>query len=207
MLAPNTDIAFTPSVKREQEKRGSRAAYAKLEARGGWRDRVTPDLAAFLAEADTFFLATASADGRPYIQHRGGPKGFLKAIDEKTLAFADFRGNRQFISVGNIAENDRVFIFLPDFARQGRIKIWGRARVVENDADLMRRLADPNYEGVPERAILITIEAWDSNCRQHITPRFTEAEVAAAVEPLRRRVAELEARLAAAGTSAAASPA
>ena len=201
MLAPNTDIAFTPSVKREQEKRGSRAAYAKVEAKGGWHDRVTPDLAAFLAEADTFFFATASADGRPYIQHRGGPKGFVKTIDDKTLAFADFRGNRQYISVGNLAENDRVFLFLPDFAHQGRIKIWGRARVIENDPDLLRRLADPAYEGVPERAIVITIEAWDSNCRQHITPRFTADEVAVAVEPLRRRIAELEARLEAAGVS------
>ena len=198
MPVPTTDVAFTPSVKHEQEKRGSRAAYAKVEARGGWADRITPEVAAYVAAVDTFFLATASREGQPYVQHRGGPKGFLKVLDDKTLAFADFRGNRQFISVGNLAENDRVFLFLPDFAERQRIKVWGRARVVEDDPDLLRRLASPGYDGVPERAILVTVDAWDSNCRQHITARFTAAEVEAAVAPLRWRIAELEAKLAAA---------
>lgn len=193
---PNTDVAFTPSVKAEQEKRGSRAAYAKVEARGGWQASVTPDLASFLERIDTFFLGTSNGAGQPYIQHRGGPRGFLKVIDEKTLAFADFRGNRQYISLGNLAENARVFLFLMDFAQARRIKIWGTAAVVEDDPALLARLSDSTYDGVPERAIVITIEAWDPNCRQHITPRFTRAEVEAAVAPLRMRIAALEAEVA-----------
>jgi hypothetical protein len=193
---PNTDVAFTPSVKAEQEKRGSRAAYAKVEARGGWQASVTPDLASFLERIDTFFLGTSNGAGQPYIQHRGGPRGFLKVIDEKTLAFADFRGNRQYISLGNLAENARVFLFLMDFAQARRIKIWGTAAVVEDDPALLARLSDSTYDGVPERAIVITIEAWDPNCRQHITPRFTLGEIEAAVAPLRMRIAALEAEVA-----------
>ncbi len=128
-----SDIAFTPAVKAAQARLGSRAGYAKMEQRGGWRDTVTADLARFIAERDSFYLATASADGRPYIQHRGGPKGFLNVLDEHTLAFADFSGNRQYISMGNLAENDQAFIFLMDYANRRRIKIWGRAEVVEDD--------------------------------------------------------------------------
>ncbi len=170
-----TDVAFTPSVKAVQERRGSRAAYARVEQRGGWEQRVTPALAAFLAERDSLYLATASADGQPYVQHRGGPKGFLRVLDERTLAFADFRGNRQYISLGNLAENDRAFLFVMDYEHQRRIKIWGRARVVEDDPALLAALADPGYDGVPEQAIVFHVEAWDTNCPQHI-PRLVPAD-------------------------------
>jgi hypothetical protein len=196
MTTPSSDIAFSPAVKREQEERGSRAAYARQEARGGWPTTVTPELAAYLAELDTLFIATSSAAGQPYIQHRGGPKGFLKALDERTLAFADFKGNRQYITLGNLAENDRVCLFLPEFAGRRRIKLWGRARAVEGDAALLNRLSDPAYDGVPERAIVIAVEAWDANCRQHLTARYTGADIAPIVDDLKARIAALEAALA-----------
>jgi hypothetical protein len=154
---------------------------------------VTPELAAFIAELDTAFLATVSAGGAPYIQHRGGPKGFIKVLDEKTLAFADFAGNRQYITLSNLAENDRASLFLLDFARRRRIKLWGRARMVEDDPALLARLVDRGYRGRPERAILFTVEAWDVNCSQHITARFTEAEIEEATAALRDRIAALEA--------------
>src|SRR5262245_42771268 len=169
---PTTDVAFTESVKAIQTRKGSRAPYEKVEERGGWQDRVTPELAAFLAERDSFYLATANAQGQPYVQHRGGPRGFLRVLDERTLGFADFRGNRQYISQGNLAENDRAFLFLMDYRRRRRIKIWGRARVVEDDPALVERLSDPAYEGRPEQAIVFRIEAWDINCPQHIPKRY-----------------------------------
>ncbi len=190
-----SDLAFTPAVKAWQARLGSRAAYGRMEEKGGWRDRVTPDLAGFLAARDSFYLATASAEGRPYIQHRGGPAGFLKAIDDKHLAFADFGGNRQYISAGNLSENDRASIFLMDYAGRRRIKLWGRARVVEDDADLLERLADPAYKAKPERAMVFEIEAWDVNCPQHITPRYTEAQIAPAIAKLQARIDELEAEV------------
>jgi predicted pyridoxine 5'-phosphate oxidase superfamily flavin-nucleotide-binding protein len=187
----NAHIVLTPAARREQEKRGSAKSYArKIEA--GYPDRVTPDLAGFLAELDTAFFATTSAEGAPYIQHRGGPKGFIKVIDDKTLGFADFAGNRQYITISNLAGNDRAYLFLLDFANRQRVKVWGRARVVENDPALMERLVDPTYRARPERAILVTIEAWDINCSQHITERFTQSEVALAVAGLRERIAALE---------------
>ena len=198
-----SDVAFSPAVKAWQEKMGSRAGYARMEQKGGWKDGVTPELAAFLAERDSFYLATASAEGQPYIQHRGGPKGFLRVLDEHTLAFADFAGNRQYISAGNLSENDRAQIFLMDYANRQRIKIWGRARVVEDDPELLGKLADPSYEGRPERAIVFEVAAWDVNCPQHITRRYTEAELATAVGKLTARIAELDAevtRLTGAGT-------
>jgi predicted pyridoxine 5'-phosphate oxidase superfamily flavin-nucleotide-binding protein len=130
MTVPTSDIAFTPAVKAEQARRGSRQGYARMEEKGGWRSAITPDLAEFIAERDSFYLATASADGQPYVQHRGGPPGFLRALDERTLGFADFRGNRQYISAGNLAENPRAFIFLMDYPNRRRIKLWGRAEVV-----------------------------------------------------------------------------
>ena len=188
----STDVAFTDSVKEIQTRKGSRAPYAKLEQRGGWKDRVTPELAAVLAERDSFYLATANALGQPYVQHRGGPRGFLRVLDERTLAFADFRGNRQYISQGNLAENDRAFLFLMDYARRRRIKIWGRARVVEDDPALLERLADPVYEGRPEQAIVFQIEAWDVNCPQHIPQRFDAEQVTSTVAALQARIAELE---------------
>lgn len=187
-----SDIAFTPAVKAVQEQKGSRNAYARTD----WSDRITPRLAAFIAERDSFYLGTASADGQPYIQHRGGPPGFLKVLDDKTLAFADFRGNRQYITAGNLAENPKACIFLMDYASRRRIKIWGKARMVDDDPVLLSRITDSAYKGKPEQAILFTVEAWDVNCRQHITPRFSEREVEATVATLSARIATLEAELA-----------
>ena len=193
-----SDIAFTPAVKVVQERLGSRAGYARMEERGGpWRDRVTDDLAAFLIQRDSFYLATATAEGQPYIQHRGGAAGFLKVLDDKTLAFADFSGNRQYITSGNLGENDKAYIFLMDYPNRRRIKIWGRARIVEDDPELIEKLIEPGYAGKPERAILFTVEAWDVNCPQHITPRYTEDEILALESPLKQRIAELEAEVAA----------
>ncbi len=192
-----SDIAFTPAVKAVQERKGSRKGYARMEEKGGWQSTITDDLAHFIGERDSFYLGTASADGQPYIQHRGGPKGFLKVVDEKTLAFADFKGNRQYITAGNLTENDKAYIFLMDYANRRRIKIWGRARVVDDDAGLLERLADAGYEAVPEQAVVFEIEAWDVNCPQHITPRYTEPEVASLVAPLQARIGELEAQVAA----------
>jgi uncharacterized protein len=190
-MPDNTDIVFTPAARRAQAERGSARAYEKRIA-AGFPDRVTDDLAAFIAELDTAFLATVSAAGAPYIQHRGGPKGFIKVLDEKTLGLADYAGNRQYITIGNLAGNDRAYLFLLDFARQRRIKLWGRARVVEDDPALLARLSDRGYRARPERAILFTVEAWDVNCSQHITARFSEDEVAQATAPLLKRIASLE---------------
>jgi predicted pyridoxine 5'-phosphate oxidase superfamily flavin-nucleotide-binding protein len=191
-MSNNSDIVFPPAARRAQAERGSARAYEKRIA-GGFPDGVTGELAAFIGELDTAFLATVSATDAPYIQHRGGPKGFIKVLDDKTLAFADYAGNRQYITISNLAENDRAYLFLLDFAERRRIKIWGRARVVEDDPALLARLADPGYRARPERAILFTVEAWDVNCSQHITPRFTEAEVTEATAPMRNRIAALEA--------------
>ena len=193
MKPPISDIAFTPSVKTAQERLGSRKQYARIEERGGWQNVITDDLAEFIAERDSFYLATASAEGRPYIQHRGGPKGFLKVLDQRTLAFADFSGNRQYISVGNLAENNKAFIFLMDYANQRRIKIWGTAEVIENDPKLLEQLTDPIYRGRPERAFRFHFEAWDINCPQHIKPRFTAEEIDSTARALSNRIAELEA--------------
>jgi predicted pyridoxine 5'-phosphate oxidase superfamily flavin-nucleotide-binding protein len=191
-MANNSDIVFPEAARRAQAARGPARGYDKKVA-AGFPDRVTPDMAGFIAELDTFFLATVSAAGAPYIQHRGGPKGFLKAVDEHTLGFADFAGNRQYITISNLAESDRAFLFLLDFANRRRVKVWGRARVVEGDAALLDRLIDKGYRARPERAILFTIEAWDINCSQHITERFTPAEVTVAVEKLREHIVALEA--------------
>ncbi len=195
MTPPTSDIAFTPAVKALQERNGSRAGYARMAEKKDWHDRVTPELAAFLAERDSFYLATASAEGRPYIQHRGGPKGFLKALDDKRLAFADFGGNRQYISTGNLSENDRASILLMDYPNRRRIKLWGRARVVEDDPELLERLVEPGYGAKPEQAIVFEVEAWDVNCPQHITPRYTEDQIAPALAKLQARIDALEAEV------------
>ncbi|HEX3161182.1 MAG TPA: pyridoxamine 5'-phosphate oxidase family protein [Pseudolabrys sp.] len=187
----NSDRVFTPAVQQAQAERGSAKAYEQRIAEG-FPDRVTPELAAFIAEQDTAFLATATADGAPYIQHRGGPKGFIKVIDDRTVGFADYRGNRQYITLANLSENDRSYLFLLDPARRQRIKLWGRARVVENDPALIERLFDKGYKARPERAILFTIEAWDVNCSSHIVTRFTEAEVEEAFSAVQAKVAELQ---------------
>ena len=190
---PSSDVAFTASVKALQERRGSRKAYRRIEERGGWETRVTPELAAFLAERDSAYLATANSAGQPYVQHRGGPKGFIRVLDDNTLGFADFVGNRQYITTGNLAENDRAFLFLMDYAHRQRIKIWGRARVVENDAELLAKLMPEGYDARPQQAILFTIEAWDVNCPQHIPQKFDATDVTAAVAKLERRISEVEA--------------
>lgn len=187
-----SDIAFTPAVKEAQRQRGSRRAYEKTEQRGSWSEEVNEMLADFVAQRDSVYLGTASADGRPYIQHRGGPKGFVKVLDRRTLAFADYSGNRQYISVGNLSENDKAFLFLMDYPSRTRVKIWGRARFVENDPGLLAKLIDPDYKARPERALVFHIEAWDVNCRQHIQERHTLEEMETVIEPLRRRIAELE---------------
>ena len=179
---------FSPAVKAEQTRLGSRAMFEDRE----WKTEITDDLRQFLAVIDTFFFATASADGRPYIQHRGGPPGFLKPIGTHMLAFADFAGNRQYITLGHLKENDRAHIFILHFATRQRVKLWGRARVVEGDLELMERLVDPAYKARPERAIAFRLEAWDANCPQHIVPRYSEAEIAPAVDRLAQRIKELE---------------
>lgn len=191
-MTNNSEIVFTPAAQRAQAERGPLTHYEKRIAEG-FPDTVTPELAKFLAEQDTMFLGTASATGAPYIQHRGGPKGFIKVLDERTLGFADYRGNRQYITLANLSENARAYLFVIDFARRQRIKLWGRAKVVEGDPALIDRLFDKGYKARPERAILFTIEAWDVNCSQHITARFTEAELADAMATVQQHIAALEA--------------
>ncbi|WP_186402453.1 pyridoxamine 5'-phosphate oxidase family protein [Sphingopyxis sp. P1IMeth2] len=193
---PNSDIAFTAKVKEFQAKNGSRESYAKMEARGGWNDRITPQLAEFIAQRNSFYIATVNADGQPYIQHRGGPRGFLKPLDDRTLAMADFRGNRQFISQGNLAESSKAFIFLMDYANRRRIKIWGDAWMVEGDAALIETVMPADYAAVPERVLLFKIAAWDPNCPQHIPRKFEADEVEALLAERDRRIVDLETRLA-----------
>ncbi len=188
-----SDTAFTPSVKTEQEKRGSRGGYQKMAEKRDWRDTISEDLKTFIAERDSFYLATSSKDGQPYIQHRGGPKGFLKILDERTLAFADYSGNRQYISLGNLVENNRAYIFLMDYANRRRVKIWGTAKIIEDDEELIARLTPEDYKARPERVYVFTITAWDVNCPQHITPRYDEDMVRQVTDKLTARVAELEA--------------
>jgi uncharacterized protein len=190
-----SDLAFTPSVKSIQTQKGSRPGYAQMERGEGWETSITPDLRAFLADLDMFYLGTANAEGQPYIQYRGGSPGFLKVLDEKTLGFADFGGNRQYVTLGNLSENPKAFLFLMDYARQRRVKIWGTARVVEGDKALEDRLRDPNYSGKVERAILFTVEAWDVNCPQHIHQRYSQRQIAPAFEKLQARIAELQAEV------------
>jgi predicted pyridoxine 5'-phosphate oxidase superfamily flavin-nucleotide-binding protein len=176
-----------------QTSRNARQLYARLEARGGFQTALTEDLRQFLADVDTAYLATASADGQPYAQHRGGPKGFIRVIDDHTIGFADFAGNRQYISTGNLAENDKAFLFLMDYAHRRRIKLWGRARIVADDAELAARLMPAGYRARPEQVILFTVAAWDVNCPQHIPQKFDAADVAAAIGQRDDRIATLAA--------------
>ena len=189
---PNSDIAFTETVKQLQRRNGSRDAYAKMEARG-WQDRITPQLAAFIAQQNSFYLATVNAEGQPYIQHRGGPRGFLMPIDEHSLAMADFRGNRQFISQGNLLDSRKAFIFLMDYANRRRIKIWGEASMVEGDDALLRSVTPDDYAAAPERVLLFKVSAWDANCPQHIPRKIDADEVDDMLAKRDRRIAELEA--------------
>ena len=191
----SSDVAFTPSVKALQTRKGSRDRYARMEERGAWQTRITPDLAAFIAAQTSVFLATANLEGQPYIQHRGGPAGFLRVVDDDTIGFADFAGNRQYITQGNLADNPKAQLFLIDYAHQRRVKIWGEARVVEGDAELTAKLMPEGYKARPERAILFTVAAWDSNCPQHIPRRFEAADVEALLAARDRRIAELEAQV------------
>jgi len=192
----SSDIAFTPSVKAVQSRKGSRRAYRRMEERGSWQTRITPDLAGFIERQTSIFLATANAEGQPYIQHRGGPPGFLKALDDKTLGFADFVGNKQYITQGNLADNPKAHLFLIDYAQRQRIKIWGEAHVVEGDAELLAKLMPEGYKARPDQVILFTVSAWDANCPQHIPQRFEAADVAAALAARDDRIAALEAEVA-----------
>lgn len=177
-MRPSSDIAFSSAVKAVQTARNSRELYEKVELRGGFRTRISEDLVQFLAEVDTAYLVTASADGQPYAQHRGGPKGFIRVIDETTLAFADFRGNRQYITTGNLSENNKAFLFLMDYANRHRVKIWGTASVVENDPALAAKLTPEGYRAPVEQVIVFKVEAWDTNCSKHIPQKF-DAELVA----------------------------
>jgi uncharacterized protein len=191
-MANPEDVMFSPAVEAEQMRLGSRTLFEDRE----WKTEITDDLRQFLGIIDTFFLATASADGQPYIQHRGGPPGFLRVLDDKTIGFADFAGNRQYITQGNLADNPKAHMFLIDYAHRRRIKIWGEARVVEGDADLTARLMPQSYKARPEQVVLFTVSAWDMNCPQHIPQRFEAADVAAALAERERRIEELETELA-----------
>lgn len=190
-----SDIAFTPSVKAKQNDRGSRQSYAQIETNHGWETRITPDLASFIEAQTSIFLATSNAEGQPYIQHRGGPAGFLRVLDDKTIGFADFAGNRQYITLGNLADNPKAFLFLIDYAHKQRIKIWGTARTVENDAELMSQLTPDDYRARAEQVILFEVSAWDANCPQHIPQRFEAADVAAEIAGRDKQIKTLEAEI------------
>ena len=192
----SSDVAFTRAVKAVQARKGSRNVYARVEQHGGWRTEIDEDLSAFLAAQDSMFLATASADGQPYVQHRGGPKGFIKVLDKNTLAFADYSGNRQYITQGNLSENPKANIFVMDYTHRRRVKIWGEARVVDDDPALTKSLMPQGYKARPEQVILFRASAWDTNCPQHIPQKFDAADVAAALASREARIAELEAELA-----------
>ncbi len=192
----SSDVAFTPTVKALQERKGSREAYARMEERGGFQTEITPDLAGFIAAQTSVFLATVNAEGQPYIQHRGGPPGFLHVLDSRTIAFADFAGNRQYVTEGNLADNPKAHLFLIDYMHRKRVKIWGEARVVEDDAKLIARLMPERYKARPERAILFSVSAWNANCPQHIPQRFEAADVARALAEREQRIAALEAEIA-----------
>lgn len=191
-----SDIAFTPTVKAIQARHGSRDAYARMEADRGWETRITPDVASFIEQQTSVFFATANGEGQPYIQHRGGPAGFLHVVDDHTIAFADFAGNRQYITLGNLADNPKAYLFLIDYARRRRIKLWGEARVVEDDPELLARLMPQGYKARGERVIAMTVNAWDMNCPQHIPQRFEAADVAAALAERDQRIEALEAEIA-----------
>lgn len=191
-----SDVAFTPAVKAIQERRGSRQSYARMEMARGWQTKITADLAEFIESLDMFYLGTASREGQPYIQHRGGPVGFLKIIDENTLGFADFSGNRQYITQGNLSENSKACIFLMEYANRQRVKLWGTAKVIEDNPTLFEQLSDPSYPATVERAILFTVAAWDMNCSQHIHKRFAEQDVAVVVDRLQNRIRDLESEIA-----------
>jgi predicted pyridoxine 5'-phosphate oxidase superfamily flavin-nucleotide-binding protein len=192
----SSDVAFTPAVKAIQARKGSRQAYAHVEENGGWRTEIDDKLAGLLANTNSFYMATATADGQPYIQHRGGPKGFVKILDKNTIAFADYAGNRQYLTEGNLSENNRAHIFIMDYAHRRRVKIWGEAKVIDDDPALLDALMPKGYKARPEQVIVFKIAAWDTNCPQHIPQKFDAADVAQALAVRDARIAELEAELA-----------
>ena len=191
----SSDIGFSPSVKAVQAEKGSRKIYARREEGGSWSTRITPDLARFIAEQRSVFLATANADGQPYIQHRGGPPGFLRVLDDQTIGFVDFAGNRQYITTGNLADNPKAYLFLVDYAHRRRVKIWGTARIVAADAALVADLMPQGYKARAEQVMLFTVAAWDTNCPQHIPQRFEAADVAKAIAERDARIVTLEAEV------------
>jgi predicted pyridoxine 5'-phosphate oxidase superfamily flavin-nucleotide-binding protein len=193
--AHSSDVAFTPTVKAIQTRKGSRQGYASMEERGSWETHITPELGEFIRQQTSVFLGTASGDGQPYIQHRGGPPGFLKVLYDRTLGFADFAGNRQYITLGNLTDNPKAFLFLIDYKNRRRVKIWGEARVIEDDPGLIKKLKSDGYKARAEQAILFAVSAWDSNCPQHIPQRFEAAEVTAMLAERDRRIEALEAEL------------
>ena len=193
--AYSSDVAFTPAVKAVQARKGSRASYGRMEEKGAWQTSITPDLASFIAAQTSVFLATVNAEGQPYIQHRGGPVGFLHVLDDKTIGFADFAGNRQYISQGNLADNPKAHLFLIDYVHKKRVKIWGEARIVEGDEKLISQLMPDDYKARPEQSILFTVSAWDANCPQHIPQRFEAADVAAALAERDARIETLQAEI------------
>jgi len=190
--AYSSDVAFTPSVKAVQARKGSRRSYQRMEENGSWQSRITPDLAGFIEAQTSVFFATASAAGQPYVQHRGGPPGFLRVLDDKTIGFVDFAGNRQYITQGNLAENPKAHLFLIDYTQRRRVKIWGNARCVESDAELINKLMPQDYKVRLEAVILFTVSAWDANCPKHIPQRVEAAEVAAVLVERDNRIAALE---------------
>lgn len=191
-----SDIAFTPTVKAIQARKGSREAYARMERGTGWQSEITPELAAFIAEQTSVYLATVNADGQPYIQHRGGPAGFLHLLDAHRIAFVDFAGNRQYISSGNLAENPKAHLFLMDYAHRRRIKIWGEAQVVEGDVALTELLMPKDYKARAEQVMVFTVKAWDANCPQHIPARLEVKDVQRALDARDERIRMLEAEIA-----------
>lgn len=188
----SSDIAFTPAVKAAQQRRGSRTAYAQMEKDGSWETRITPMLEVFIAAQRSVFLATASAGAQPYIQHRGGPPGFVRVLDDRTLAFADYVGNRQYISEGNLSENPKAQLFLIDYAQRRRVKVWGTARFVEGDPELMQRVMPKGYRARGLQVLVFHVEAWDTNCPQHIPRRFEADEVDAALAAKDLEIAALK---------------
>lgn len=190
-----SDIAFTSIVKSVQEKKGSRKSYSRMEESIGWQNKIDANLENFISQRNSFYLATANSEGQPYIQHRGGPKGFLRVFDDKTLAFADYSGNRQYITIGTLQENLKAFIFLMNYPDRIRIKIWGTAKVIEDDKELIEEVHQNDYNAKPERVILFNVEAWDINCSQHITPRYSNDEMESPIQKLQERIDELESLL------------
>ncbi|MCM2340015.1 pyridoxamine 5'-phosphate oxidase family protein [Rhodoferax sp.] len=190
-----SDVAFTPAVKAIQARKGSRLGYSRMEQRGSWETQITPELRDFIAAQTSIYMATANAQGQPYIQHRGGPAGFLRVLDEHRLAFVDYTGNKQYISAGNLSENPKAQLFLMDYEHRQRVKIWGDAQIIEGDEALIAKLTSVGYGTKSEQVIVFTVRAWDANCPQHIPVRLDAEKVRSALDQRDRRIQTLEALL------------